>query len=222
MIKLLFKIPAVQRYALKYAAKHQQIKPLGFDALEYRFTDNEGRKYYHFAKLFDLPLDRLSEIEVTLSEMQAGLSYEEKKDVYGHMHKVLEKFIASIRGNKFDTKALGQFTLLIEESNRREQLLIHRDLMYKMMALVYVREDENIHTVDAQLLKEKVKYFQQEIEQGGNLSSFFGSQTFSALLPWSTLSENELQRQFQIANSEIVRLTTLLGTLSTEGELQSK
>ena len=170
MIKLLFKL--FKKQFLKFAFSHQS-KPVNFDRLEYIFIDSNGFRYYKFTKDDDIPILRKGRLEQYLKELQLGLSSDNLESILSYMEKALDG------GNKPSIAKIGH---AIEEIRNRRQILLHPEIMFNMVASLYIREDENPARVDEEIHEDKVNQFKKD--SAGGLYDFFYSAGLNAYIPY--------------------------------------
>lgn|SRR5574343_41385 len=129
--------------------------------LIYAFTDLKGRKYYHFANPYqDLNADRYISFYMPLvNEYLSNIRLKDLEDYFIEAEKYtrIEQYIAA-------TKALEQ------------RVKFSRDvqIIYEIMAVLYLREDEQNVPIHEDFVKEKAKDIRDVIIQsGGGGSGFF-------------------------------------------------
>lgn len=168
MIRFLCKIPFIRKSVLDYAFK-AKTKPKGFEDLHFAFRDSEGRKYYTFKDGFDVYMKRKVEIDTKLTELSAQLSKRELSDIVEAMKKAINR-------KQPDIATIG---FLVNEIEKRNEMLVHEEIMFDLLALHYVREDENPAKVDSEIHDEKLAYFRQS----ERLDFFFENQMLKELFP---------------------------------------
>src|SRR6478609_3039520 len=111
-----------------------QPKIKGFENMEKVFIDSNGKAHYTPKNDFDLPHVRTKELEKKLMLLRAGLSEEEYDLILDAMEKALNS------GKKSELAVIGH---CIIEIRKRKELILHPDLMMDIIALRYIREDED-------------------------------------------------------------------------------
>lgn len=176
------------------------------------YTDKQKRRYYIYNDELDMSVLRKGELEKYLMELQYGSDY---SDVLQGMKDAL---IIHKKGKiQPDITKLGY---LIEELSERKQHLLLPEIMFKIMATMLLREDENPAVIDQEILNEKLITFEKEIQQGG-LASFFHSVGISKLLNLSNISILDLQRLMRASKHRIINRNRELSSLKNESQLLS-
>ena len=87
-------------------------------------------------------------------------------------------------------KNIRQIKALTDEMRRRQEMIIHYELYFRIMGVGYIREDQNPAEWDESLENEKVKQFQEDSK--GGLSAFFMEGPLSTNIAFYNLSGEEL------------------------------
>ncbi len=183
---------------LKHYFKEQS-KLSGFENMEKVFVDSNGKIYYAPVNDFDYPHERIKELEKKIMRLRAGLSEEEHDLILETMEKALNS------GKKSELAVIGH---CIIEIRKRKELLLHPDLMFDIMALRYVREDERPDKIDIGIHKEKVLQFQKD-SQGG-LYDFFYKGGLSRYIPYLDKLESDWEEYMMESEIKIKALTQTL------------
>jgi hypothetical protein len=157
--KLIYRI--LKPFFLKYYFL-DQCKKSGFEKMVKVFVDSNGKAHYTTINDFDTTLERIRGIERCIREITAGLSLDEYKKIRDAMKKALGD------GKKPNIAMIGH---LIIEMERREEMLLHPDAMFDLLAYKYVREDEDPAVVDQTIHKQKIEQFRKDSKDG--LYDFF-------------------------------------------------
>lgn len=184
---------------------NKQSKSKGFSDMIKAFVDSNGVQYYTWSDDFEIPINRAKEIEKRLMRLKAGLSDENIALFCETMEVALNK------GTKPDLAMIG---FLVKEMKARQDMLLHPDLMFDLIALKYVRSDEKPHEVSEKIMVEKVEQFKKD--SGGGLYSFFYERGILNYLPyiqklesdWDTLwkqSEAKLKAMQMISQDYITK-----------------
>ena len=110
--------------------------------------DSNGIQYYTFVDRYDIPLARFKEIEKRVMMLQYALTDNNIDQFCDAMEKAINK------GKNSDIAMIGH---LINELRKRKEIMLHSELLFEMVSLLYVREDENPSNVDENIFKEKIK-----------------------------------------------------------------
>jgi hypothetical protein len=187
--KLLYKL--TKPFFLKYYFLDQS-KKSGFEKMLKVFIDSNGKAYYTTQNDFDTPLERVRGIERCVREISAGLSGDENKKIREAMKKALGD------GKKPNIAMIGH---LLIEMERREEMLLHPDAMFDLLAYKYVREDEDPAVVDQGIHRAKIEQFKKDSKDG--LYDFFYRMGLSAYIPYLTKSESEWNEYYRESEAKI-------------------
>lgn len=155
-----------------------QRKPDGFDKLEMAFVDSEGRKYFKYMNDMDAPLTRLKAFEMKIKELQAGLSRDNLTMIIDAMEAALKE--KDPRGNMQPNIAM--IGHLVTEMKNRKENLIDPEIMFEMVAYLYIREDETPTKIDDDIHSQKIAQFKKDSETG--LHDFFVTAGLRQYLPF--------------------------------------
>lgn len=115
----------------------------GFDNLYHEFTDKQGRKYYKFAT-GTIPFIRYQHQKEFLRWVQVGQSEEEYDKLIGYAQESITEGV----------KGLPSISTVLSELQFRKNI-IRPALIYQMMAVSVVREDEDPLSYSLQIQDEK-------------------------------------------------------------------
>lgn len=175
-----------------------QNKPIGFDELEYSFSDLQGRKYYSFPESTSLPIERLAKIEECKALMSSGLHHGTIQEICGLMDEILSKIVNTGLDNevkKHGSKNIGKLSVLIKELQEREKTFIPIELFYAFLSHQLVREDENPYVVNNSIHLDKIASLMDLNEKIGGF--FFGQKELKLLRNLLNLSESEWNEYWQ-------------------------
>ena len=189
MIKLLFKLFKDDFLKLAF---HEQSKPIDFDTLEMKFIDSNGKKYYSFSKDDDIAILRKGRLELHLKELQMGLSSDNLDAILDYMEKALNK------GQSPDIAKIGH---AIIEIRNRKQTLIHPEILFNLVATLYIREDENPGLIDEEIHDQKVQQFKKD-SQGG-LYDFFYNTGLGEYIPYIKSLESDWTEFWELQQARI-------------------
>lgn len=158
-------------------------KPILKTDLRYIFTDLQGKKYYEFSQDKPLPLERFGEQTRILQYYTKGFSPQEETAMLDEMDKSL------VNGLK-DTKMVSRIAFLIGEMKDRANIVIHTELLYELVAVQWVREDEMPETFNSKIQSEKVSAFKEYVAAHGSYF-FFQSAPLKKLNHLLNMSESE-------------------------------
>lgn len=162
------------------------------------FKDDKGRWYYSFRDEGDVPITRLSEAHTHLQYMAAGLSSETWKQA-------LETITVCLA--KQDIIKAG---VVINDLTDLEKKIVNLDALVNIIAINYVREDEDVSKISESIHAEKCDYLKHETEEG---RFFFRLPMFIKLLNGLTVSKTDatsLLRSFQTVSENLKRRWSIL------------
>ena len=177
MIRLLFRWfkPQFIKLAFETQSKKQWLKDT-----EFAFIDSEGRKYYRFINDMDIPIIRKGNLERLLIEANSKLSRSELNMFLDAMSKTINDVIDTSNQKK-KVEGIAKIMHLIEEMKRREEMIIHPELMFEIVSALYIREDEDPATWDEDIHTKKVSQFKKDSKAG--LYDFFHQSGLATYLP---------------------------------------
>lgn len=138
-------------------------KEHGMKDLEYAFVDDIDRKYYRYTSEMAMPLKRVSQMKVFLMWLSSGLSGEQLDELMTECEKQLE---ARVEGSK-NIAVIGA---IIQDIKRRKDRVVPIDLFCQILAIQFIREDENPLIYDSRIQQEKAEYIQKAAD---NEDAFF-------------------------------------------------
>lgn len=172
------------------------------------FKDDKGRWYFSFRDEADVPITRLSEAHTHMQYMAVGLSSETFKEAVETMTDLFAK------------SQFIQAGVVLNDLTDLNKKILNLDAMINIIAVNYVREDEDTVTVNASIHAEKCDFLKSETEHG---RFFFRLPMFIRLLGGQTLSNNDamsLYRAFQAQKENLRRRWSILRSgLPTQGSV---
>lgn len=165
------------------------------------FKDDKGRWYYSFRDESDVPITRLSEAHTHMQYMAAGMSAEAFTTA---METVTAMF------------AKGDFIkagVVINDITDLHKKIINFDAIVNIIAVNYVREDEDVTSVNSSIHAEKCDFLKTETEAG---RFFFQVPMFVRLLAGQTLSSNAATTLFQSYQAQMESLKKRWSILRSE------
>jgi len=166
-------------YALEY-------RPKGFDKMTVAFNGPDGRAYYTWAELGDLPAVRTKQIERTMIWIDARVTHK-SIDEFGED---LNSALAEICQEKDQKKRWERSTrlgALYKELILRSANVIPEDLYYDLAATLVVAEDEDPGGFDGAIHQRKMDLMKEGAR--GGASFFFDLPILKGLLGSSLSSE---------------------------------
>lgn len=178
-------------------AFHHQSKGVDRAKLEFAFLDSEGNQYDKFTNDMDIPVLRKGQLSRMEQELYSCISDEELKDFM----QVMEDALNNTDKAGHMKPNIGLIGKMITEIKQRKQLLLHPDLMFNIVACMYIRRDENPAEFDLEIQEQKVAQLKKD--STGGLYDFFYSSGIKELLPFLTITEKKLDEYLEVAQSEI-------------------
>jgi hypothetical protein len=185
----------------------EQSKKKGFENMTPTFVDSNGKRYFVPVNDFDIPILRTKAIETAILAISRGLSQDELKKFIEAMKKAVGE------GKKPDVAMIGH---LIIEMEKREDMLLHPDLMFDLVAYRYIREDEDPAVIDKEIHAQKVEQFKKDSIEG--LYDFFYAAGVSQYIPYLTKSESEWNELWQDRTAKIKAMNKHLELCITEAK----
>jgi len=190
---------------IEYYLKDQN-KPVELTQLEYAFTDKKGKKYYRFGTGVSLPIDRYAQLTKYLTLTTAKLTASNIDDI---TNKMLEMIQAGIDKNKNAAKIAA----LCYELQDREKWIVPHQLIYDILCVQYVREDEQPEVFSKDIHMEKVSTFMDDISKH---SFFLTIPELKKLINSSTMSEDEWTNYCQKSMEQDESLKEILKIISSK------
>lgn len=183
-------------------------------SMEYSLVDLSGKKYYSFPESLALPLERLGKVEEYLQWITSGLTGDTVEMFCDEMDKLLSDGLKT-------GKNAAKIGLLLSEIRERKNMAIPVELMYNLLAVQIIREDENPEVFNNQIHLEKIIALKELNDQTGGF--FFGLKELKKLQDlfnmspekWSEYWENSIT-QHRIKLEAL--MTVLHGRSSKESE----
>ena len=178
-MSLLIKLLGEERVSNAYrrhAAK--QVK----DGLKAEFQDDKGRWYYSFRDEQSMPHTRSAKSQTYSQYLAAGLSGEMFKDAYT---KINELFAHG------DYLGAG---VIINDLKELNQNIVNVDVIVNIIAVNYIREDEEIAVISDSIHQEKCDFLKSETEQG---RFFFRTPEWLNLLRKAGILSEESEQFYQ-------------------------
>lgn len=159
------------------------------------FVDSNKKSYYVPESDFDLPHERTKALEKKLMMLRAGMSEDEQDLILDTMEKALNS------GKKSELAMIGH---CIIEMRKRKELLLHPDLMMDIVALKYIREDEDPSKIDSEIHMQKVEQFKKDSKDG--LYDFFYRAGLNQYIPYLEKLENDWEEYMIMSKIKIQAL----------------
>lgn len=208
--------------ALNFAFS-QQSKPVNFDLLHQIFIDSNGKRYFKYNQDSDTPIVRKGKIDESMAMALSKFSEGE-----------MDVFIT--KGDELCSTALNSLTqegridnvaklkAFFEEMKSRQTIPLHPDMMFEVVAYMYIREDEKHDEVDEDIQAQKIIQFKKDSK--GGLRDFFYMAALKEYIPYLNISDEDFQklvddcRLLLQASNQIPHLLTSSGLSKKEDSSQ--
>lgn len=182
-----------RRIKRKLAAN--EYKPKGFDGMTIAFSGPDGRAYYTWAHLSDLPAIRTKQIERTMIWMDARVTSKSIEEFGEDLNTALAA-ICTEKEQKARWERSTKLGALYKELILRSERIIPEDLYYDLAATLAVAEDENPHAFDGPIHQRKMVMMKEGARDG---AAFFLTLPILKKLLGSSLSSEDAFRELLIS-----------------------
>ncbi len=155
-----------------FKKKPRLAKHPDFSKMEYKFTDSQGRRYYSYINDYDIPIKRYGQFKRFLMELANGMDRDEVKLFIAAMKSAVNK-------NPVEMDKIG---FILNEMELRNDMLFHEEIMFNMVAALYIREDQHPGEWDEETEQVKAQYL--KIEAKGKLYDFFVTASLGKYIPY--------------------------------------
>lgn len=200
---------AILRYAFEY-----QVKPRGLEGTSQKFIDSEGRRYYAYDDDNQIPIKRLSAIQEAHMELSRSLTANELSMFLDAMDTALNDIVKP-QGKKIT--GLPRLGHILGEMRLRNDQLIHEEILFKLAAILYIREDEDPAIVDMDVLEQKIKQFRKDA--AGGLHDFFYQDGLRRYMPFANMSKAEWEEHLKISTQRIMATNEIVKEYLSEPQL---
>lgn len=197
---------------------NEQFKPIGFDKLELAFVNEDKKKYYRFPDAMALPLERNSKLTEFIYLYSMGVSSES-------FDKLLDIIDENLQNGLTDkkVKSASKIGAIVQQMRWRKGMCVPVELLYNILALQLVREDEKPEVYDNELQMKKVIDLKGLVENYG-CGFFLGWKELKMLFDFTTKSESEW-REFwmdcQIETQVMMETNKLFSSTKASKESES-
>jgi hypothetical protein len=209
-------VKSVESFYLKHKEEIERIrfklntKPVTCANLEdTNYIDSNGLRFYRFPKAMGLPIDRLGQLKMYTQYLSKGLSAEEDEQIDQAIRKALEDGLSNPRSG-----AAARIGALLMEREKRKQFTFHTNLFYNILAVQWVREDENPLVFDQAIHFEKVKNFMAD-ESKESILFFFHQTELSGLTSLLKILAKDVPTYYQESKQMIQELGEKLSLINS-------
>lgn len=199
-----------QRHRGEFLRLHslEQSQVITLKDLTLAFVDLKGISYYQFPEGAPLPTERYGKLTEYLMWMDGGFHKAELLNMKDAMNKA---FIAAAK----DLTKLSVVGYLIEELGSRSEMVVHTELLFNMVAVTMVRQDENPEHFNEMIHAKKIIAFKEFVaERGSNF--FFMKFPLKELKHLRELSESEWTAYWSDSIAKQERLKVMIKKLSSQ------
>lgn len=167
------------------------LRPKGFDGMKYAFIGTDGKVYYSYQDIGDLPAMRTKRLEEYMIWIDAGVT---KKSLEEFIDDLSTKLLNDVLRAKSDgdrSKACANIMALGKEMLLRGKDIIPEELYYNIAAVTIAREDEDPRGLDDTIHDMKVKMLRDAGRKGAP-DFFFRMPAFRGLFKALLTSEEGL------------------------------
>lgn len=208
------------KFIRRLAAEHilnERNKPTELKSLDFAFIDSEGKRYYTWKDLTQLPVCRFQKLESFLMFHSAKIAPDTLENIIAKIAE-LNLEIPNQTDKKKIVNAHTKIAALCNEVQFRAEYITPEETFFSISAILLVREDEQPDELKNHIFDEKVIQLKKEAENGNTF--FLKCPTLLELMPsligtvesWTELSM-KWERQKE---REIKRLETIFGHSSSE------
>lgn len=147
---------------LRRLFKSKKLKP----KLEYGFRDLKGRAYYRVPSQMAMPIEMFGMLQDNLMWQSAGMTAIELKGLIDAGELEMENLVQGKKGS------LATVGYVLSEMKMRSEMVIHTELLYRFLAIQYIREDEDVENYNDSLIEDKVLAFKELVKKKGAYSTF--------------------------------------------------
>ena len=135
-----------------------------------------------------LPLERWAHLNKYLALYERGLSGEALDELLDAMEQAIEDGITNPK-----KKSAAKIGAIIHQMRWRKGMIVPTELLYNILAVQLVREDENIEAFDNEMQMKKVEQLKIEVEKFG-CGFFLPFKELKKLYDFSTMSGSEWEQ----------------------------
>lgn len=171
-----------------FKKKPRLAKHPDFSKMEYKFTDSQGRRYYSYLNDYDIPIVRFGQFKRYLKELANGMDRDE-----------VDLFIAAMKVAVNKTPpAMDKVGFILNEMELRNEMLLCEEVMFNMVAALYIREDQHPGKWDEETEQVKAQYL--KIEAQGKLYDFFDTASLGKYIPYLKEFKGKLEKFLEQTN----------------------
>lgn len=167
-------------------------KPKQLAQTEFIFVDPNGKRYYQYQNLWDMPVCRKQKLEILTKEHQERMSFYDVKTFIKAGKAILEK-------NDSVIQKIGYWLGVMED---KANMLFHPYTFLEMAACLIICEDQDPSIWDEEYEAKKIENFKIWSKSGGGLHDFFTQIGLGEYFPFLTSMGSEFNKYFE--NAELM------------------
>lgn len=181
--------------------------------LAYAFTDLNGQDYYKFENQDLLSMERLAELKKYFTWILRGLTNDELNSLIHEANQGVILALQYIDDKKAVAKYLANVVSHHAEIQMRSEKISNVELYYNLLAVQYIRHDENPLEYSETIQKEKVIAFKTGAAHAN--SFFFALPEYTKLCKLLNITANEWT-EFQELSQRVVQRNQDVSTMLKE------
>ena len=192
MIAIIIKWPYLKKKLIKLLVEDiNQSKSKQLSKTEFIFVDPEGKRYYQYQNLLDMPVCRKQKLEILTKEHQEKISFYDVKVFIKAGKAILEEGTGVVQ-------KIGYWLGVMEDKADR---LFHPYTFMEMVACVIIHEDQDPSIWDEELEAQKIENFKKWSKQKGGLHAFFMEAGLNNYFPFLKSMGTDFDKYFENAES---------------------
>lgn len=160
------------------------------------FYDSNNKRYYRFGKRLNMSVDRLGEMMHFTQCLAKGLSPAEDDKIDEMIGRALDDGIRNPQKS-----AAAKIGAALEERKKRKTLTFHSELYFNLLAIQFIREDENPLTYDNEIQMQKVMAFKDGLT-AERAHFFFQQPELKRLIDLSMMSPQDVLKSLEESQAE--------------------
>lgn len=183
------------------------LRPAGFDGMQHAYSGTDGRAYYTWADIADMPPVRQKHIERCLKMADAGIG---EKTLEALCDIASEAIMSTLQEQKpaARSKAAARAAHAIGEIRNRPKEVIPEEVYYDLAAVFVVREDEDPRGFDPGIHTQKIEMLSKAGRAG--YTFFTSPPAWRKVLGSSLTTESAYIELLSSWTAQRLRLTAVL------------
>lgn len=201
IIKNLCYFPSFRKAVIEFAFNSQSKSYK--ENLQVAFYDSNMLRYYTFIDFKKMPLKRLEMITKMQEVVREGM----KRNSGGYLKEWIETAELAIEKSKTPKVDFGRLLHSLKERSK----LFDEDLLIELLAVSYIREDENPAEYSEVLHQEKITQFKKDLRsKAGGLFDFFTQAGLKDFLPSGVTTAIDYEEFTKSSKTKIEKMVSEL------------